>query len=53
VRTAQSFAALGAVDEEYLDTGTRLTLVHLKPGVARDDVLLLAQELGLRDLILY
>jgi rare lipoprotein A len=53
VRMAQSFAVLGAVDEEYLDTGTRLTLVHLKPGVARDDVLLLARELGLKDPILY
>jgi rare lipoprotein A len=53
VRTAQSFATLGAVDEEYLDTGTRLTLVHLKPGVARNDVLLLARELGLNDPILY
>jgi rare lipoprotein A len=53
VRVAESFAALGAVDEEYLDTGTRLTLTYLKPGVARDDVLLLARELGLKDLILY
>jgi rare lipoprotein A len=52
VRVAQSFAALGAVDEEYLETGTRLTLTYLKPGVAHEDVLRLARELGLKDVIL-
>lgn len=54
---AQHFARLGAVDEEQvaLATGhaTRLTLSKLKPGVARGDVLTLAQELGLTDIVLY
>lgn len=54
---ATSFAVLGAVDEAQVEmgarTGTRLTLTHLKPGVARSDVLKLAQELGLTDIVLY
>lgn len=54
---AQAFAMLGAVDMEAVDAGgkaaTRLTLTRLKPGVARTDVLGLAQELGLRDIVLY
>jgi rare lipoprotein A len=48
---------LGAVDEDIVQTGarpaTRLTLTHLKPGVARSDVLSLAQQLGLTDIVLY
>lgn len=48
---ADSFAMLGAVDEETLDLGgnpaTRLTLTHLKPGVSRADVNSLALQLGL------
>lgn len=54
---AQAFAMLGAVDMEAVDLGgkaaTRLTLTRLKPGVARSDVLALARELGLRDIVLY
>lgn len=56
-RIAEAFALLGAVDEQQIDVGgdpaTALTLVHLKPGVRRDDVLVMARELGLTDLILY
>ena len=51
------FAMLGAVDEDSVDLGgrpaTRLTLTHLKPGVARADVLKLAQQLGLNGIVLY
>lgn len=51
VELADAFAMLGAVDEQTLDLGgspaTRLTLTHLKPGVARSDVVSLAQQLGL------
>lgn len=54
---ADDFAALGAVDEDAVETGgkpaTRLTLTHLKPGVARTDVLALAQKLGLTGIVLY
>ncbi len=54
---AQDFAMLGAVDEDPTETGgvsaTRLTLTHLKPGVARADVLGLAQKLGLTGIVLY
>ncbi len=57
VRTAEAFALLGAVDEGTTelggDTATVLTLSYLKPGVARTDVLLLARELGLNDIIPY
>lgn len=53
---AESFAMLGAVDEETLDLGgnpaTRLTLTHLKPGVARADVVSLARQLGLSGVVL-
>jgi rare lipoprotein A len=53
----QQFAMLGAVDEDSVETGgppaTRLTLTHLKPGVARADVLKLAQQLGLNGIVLY
>ena len=53
---SESFAMLGAVDEDEVETGgkpaTRLTLTHLKPGVARADILSLAQQLGLNDLVL-
>lgn len=51
IAVADAFAMLGAVDEKTLDLGgnpaTRLTLTHLKPGVAHGDVLALAQQLGL------
>jgi rare lipoprotein A len=54
VSVAESFAMLGAVDEQTLDLGgnpaTRLTLTHLKPGVARADVVSLARQLGLSDI---
>jgi rare lipoprotein A len=54
---AESFAMLGAVDEEPVDLGgnpaTRLTLTHLKPGVGRADVNSLAQQLGLTGVVLY
>jgi rare lipoprotein A len=54
---ATRFAMLGAVDEEDVVLGdrhaTRLTLTMLKPGVARADVLELARELGLAELVLY
>jgi len=56
-RIAEAFALLAAVDEDSVATGagtaTRLTLPHLKPGVMRADVLSLAQELGLTDIVLY
>lgn len=54
---AEAFAMLGAVDEDDVGAdgraATRLTLTHLKPGVARIDVVSLARKLGLRDLVLY
>jgi rare lipoprotein A len=54
---SESFAMLGAVDEDTVQTGagaaTRLTLTHLKPGVARGDVLVMARQLGLTGLVLY
>jgi rare lipoprotein A len=54
---AIAFAALAAVNGEDLTVNgraaTRLTLSRLKPGVARRDVLGLAQELGLTDIVLY
>lgn len=53
----EQFAMLGAVDEDEVETGgrpaTRLTLTHLKPGVARADVMSLVQQLGLTDVVLY
>lgn len=53
----ESFAVLGAVDEDEVELNgrraTRLTLTHLKPGVARSDVASLARKLGLTDLVLY
>jgi rare lipoprotein A len=52
VRVAEAFAALGAVDEDYGEAGTRLTLVYLKPGAALADVFGLARELGLKEPIL-
>jgi rare lipoprotein A len=57
ISIAEDFAMLGAVDEDSVQIGgkpaTRLTLTHLKPGVARADVLALAQQLGLTDISLY
>ncbi|HTJ56857.1 MAG TPA: septal ring lytic transglycosylase RlpA family protein [Devosiaceae bacterium] len=57
-RTAMQFAMLGAVDEDQVTDNsgagaTRLTLTHLKPGVARQDVAELAHKLGLKDVVLY
>lgn len=53
----ERFAYLGAVQEQSVTANgrnaTRLMLTQLKPGVARDDVLNLARELGLHDIILY
>lgn len=53
----ESFAMLGAVDEDSVQIdgreATRLTLTHLKPGVSREDVVSLAQQLGLTDVVLY
>lgn len=55
--TATLFARLAAVDEERIDIGgrlaTRLTITKLRPGVTRRDVLDMAQELGLHDIVLY
>jgi rare lipoprotein A len=52
----ESFALLGAVDEQPVRIpgadATRLTLVKLKPGVSRNDVMAMARELGLNDLSL-
>ena len=57
IALAEQFAILGAVDEEQVTVNgrvaTRLTLTHLKPGVARVDALDLARQLGLTDIILY
>ena len=57
IEVAEAFAVYGAVDETPVAFGdhteTRLTLTKLKPGVARADVLSLAQELGLSDIVLY
>ena len=57
IAVAEAFAVYGAVDETPVALGdhteTRLTLTKLKPGVARADVLSLAQELGLSDIVLY
>jgi rare lipoprotein A len=54
---ALAFARIGAVDEAGVRVpagdAERLTLTHLKPGVGRNDVMLLARELGLGDLVLY
>ena len=53
----RALPVLGAVDEDQVDVNgrraTRLTLTHLKPGVARADVVSLAHELGLTDVVLY
>lgn len=57
VRIVEAFATLAAVDEDLVTIGdhtaTKLTITHLKPGVARADVLSLAHELGLTDIVLY
>ncbi|HQZ13720.1 MAG TPA: septal ring lytic transglycosylase RlpA family protein [Devosia sp.] len=53
-KVTEAFAMLGAVDETSTgDKATVLTLIRLKAGVSREDVLDLAQELGLNDIILY
>jgi rare lipoprotein A len=55
-QVVEAFALLGAVDEEEVRIpgaeAIRLTLVKLKPGVSRNDVMALARELGLNDLSL-
>jgi rare lipoprotein A len=55
--TATVFAKLAAVDEEKVEIGgrsaIRLTVTKLRPGATRRDVLKLAQELGLTDIVLY
>ncbi|MEP7240768.1 MAG: septal ring lytic transglycosylase RlpA family protein [Devosia sp.] len=57
ISVAESFAMLGAVDEDGAEIGgkpaTRLTLTHLKPGVARSDVVSLVRQLGLTGVVLY
>ena len=57
ISISEQFALLGAVDEETVQIGdhsaTRLTLTHLKPGVARADVVSLARQLGLTGIVLY
>jgi len=57
IEIEERFAYLGAVEEQAVSAqgrdATRLMLTQLKPGVARDDVLNLARELGLKDIILY
>lgn len=54
---SEAFAVLGAVDESVVELGgdpaVVLTLIRLKPGVSRQDVVGLASELGLKDVILY
>lgn len=56
-KVMQSFALIGAVNEDMLTIGnrdaTRLTLVHLKPGVTRKDAAERIQQLGLKEVILY
>ncbi|WP_299749910.1 septal ring lytic transglycosylase RlpA family protein [Devosia sp.] len=57
IELSERFAFLGAVDEDQVTVNgrpaTRLTLTHLKPGVARTDALDLARELGLEDITVY
>lgn len=56
ISISEQFAMLAAVDEDAVMVegrpATRLTVTHLKPGVARADVLKLAQTLGLTDIYL-
>ncbi len=56
-QVASAFAILGAVSETPVriaaGDATELRLTHLRPGVARDDVVSLARELGLDELVLY
>lgn len=56
-KVTEAFAMFGAVDEATTKVGgdpaTVLTLIRLKAGVSRQDVVRLAQELGLKDIILY
>lgn len=55
-QVVESFALLGVVDEQQVRIpgadATQLTLVQLKPGVSRKDVMAMARELGLNDLSL-
>lgn len=55
-QVVEAFALVGIVDEAQVRIpgadATRLTLVKLKPGVSRNDVMAIARELGLNDLSL-
>jgi rare lipoprotein A len=55
-QVVEAFALIGAVDEEQVRIpgadATRLTLMKLKSGVSRNDVMAMAHELGLNDLSL-
>lgn len=55
-QVVESFALIGIVDEEQVRIpgadATRLTLIKLKPGATRNDVMAMARELGLNDLSL-
>ena len=52
-RIARAFALIAAVDQEVVQSRdgpvTRLHLSWLKPGATRDDVIGLAQRLGLEE----
>lgn len=52
----ESFALIGVIDEQEVRIpgadATQLTLIKLKPGVTRNDVMTVARELGLNDLAL-
>ncbi len=56
-KVINAFAIVGAVDENIVklrnSQAVQLTLTHLKLGVSRKDVIDIARELGLRDIILY
>lgn len=57
IALSEQFAMLGAVEEAQVmvngKPATQLTLTHLKPGVGKVDVLDMARQLGLNDIILY
>lgn len=57
IAVSQQFALLGAVREDAVMVGgkpaTSLTFTELKPGAAKVDVLNMARDLGLDDIVLY
>lgn len=57
LRVAESFALLGAVDESATSVdgspATALSLVRMKPGVERADIIAMGRQLGLDGLIIY